>query len=62
MEEIPQNTVTKVEENLIPQKSRATYNKEYEIFCTWKDEHAISNINETVLMVYFQELVSYTYF
>lgn len=62
MEEIPQNIrekAIKATENLLPVKSRQQYDREYGIFGIWKDANAILQITETVLMAYFQELVSY---
>ncbi|KAH0999237.1 hypothetical protein HUJ04_004163 [Dendroctonus ponderosae] len=33
------------------------FSREYGIFVIWKDKNAIANINETVFLAYFQELI-----
>lgn len=58
--QIPENireAAAKATENLLPLKSRPTYDKEYGIFRIWKEKNAIDTVNETILMAYFQELV-----
>ncbi len=46
-------------ENLLPSKSKQTYEKEYETFKKWQSENNVTIIKEMVLLAYFQELVSY---
>lgn len=49
----------KATENLLPKKSRASYDKEFNIFVNWKLKNAVTVVNETVMMAYFQGLVCY---
>jgi hypothetical protein len=54
-----QNNAQKATESLLPVKSKAKYEKEYETFKLWQSQHEIVTVNETVLLAYFQELVSF---
>lgn len=59
-EEIPEIIAKRAEQavgELLPQKSRVLYEKEYEKFEKWMNENLVKIVNETVLMGYFQELV-----
>ena len=59
-EEIPELIAKRAEQavaDLLPQKSRVLYEKEYEKFEKWMNENLVKIVNETVLMGYFQELV-----
>lgn len=51
----------KATEDLLPTKSRAIYDKEYKIFVNWKLRNAVTVVNETVMIAYFQELVCYCF-
>lgn len=42
--------------NLLPNKSRASYELAYARFLKWKDENSAKTVNEDVLIVYFEEL------
>lgn len=56
-----QENAQKATESLLPFKSKERYEKEYETFRIWQSKHEIATVNETVLLAYFQELVSFTY-
>lgn len=44
------------ESNLIPAKSKNSYQKKYDEFVKWKMEAKVKSITETVLLAYFQGL------
>lgn len=46
----------KARNSLVPLKSSAVYNKEYNIFMNWCKSHKIILISETVILAFFQEL------
>ena len=48
--------VNKAREALVPIKSKVAYEKEFDNFKEWSDIHDIAEINEMVLLGYFQEL------
>lgn len=57
--EVPDEIAKKAEkatQNLLPRKSRDSYDKEYDQFLKWMSENAVENINETVLLGYFNDL------
>jgi len=57
--EIPSKIAEKAEkviQNLLPKKSRDSYDKEYEKLVNWMAENGVENINETVLLGYFGDL------
>lgn len=60
--EFVQENAQKATESLLPFKSKERYEKEYEIFKIWQSQHEIATVNETVLLAYFQELVSFRYY
>lgn len=41
--------------NLLPEKSKEKYNKQYKIFCDWCETKKIAKFTENVLLVYFME-------
>lgn len=47
---------TTVTNNLLPQKSRKTYDKFYNQFMEWRCKNNITSYSENVLLVYFEEL------
>ncbi|KAF5306435.1 hypothetical protein FQR65_LT07347 [Abscondita terminalis] len=60
---IPQQTnsdivvkTEKVTEDLLPVKSRSSYDKEHNIFLNWKSSNSVKLVNETVMLEYFQNL------
>ena len=64
MEELPKhikNSAKKATESLLPLKSKETYEKEYIAFKEWRLSNKLAVINETVLLAYFQQLVSFIY-
>lgn len=44
-------------ENLCPVKSKERYQNEFNAFIKWLNEKKTDNINETVLLAYFSEMV-----
>lgn len=46
-----------VKHDLIPEKSKDIYEKEYNKFCSWKKAKNITTVNEDVFLVYISELV-----
>lgn len=58
-EDIPQEIVEralKADAELLPKKSKALYEKEFQKFEEWRKKNLVQTVNETVLMGYFQEL------
>ncbi len=41
--------------NLLPEKSKNKYEKQYKIFCEWCAVKKIKNYTENVMLVYFKE-------
>lgn len=41
---------------ILPEKSKVSYNKAYSSFCTWKNVKGATETTETVLLAYFKEL------
>jgi hypothetical protein len=58
--ECVQGKPQKATESLLPFKSNDKYEKEYETFRIWQSKYKIATINATVLLAYFQKLVSFT--
>lgn len=57
--EIPEEIVRKAEkaaQNLLPKKSRDSYDREYEKLLQWMAQNCVEHINETVLLGYFGDL------
>ena len=60
MDEVPQDIFAEAEQvksNLLPNKSKDQYEKEYQLFNTWKKSKNVSIVNEDVLLVYFSQKV-----
>jgi hypothetical protein len=55
-----QDKTQKATEGLLPFKSQDKYEKEYETFRIWQSKYEIATVSATVLLAYFQELVSFT--
>jgi hypothetical protein len=55
-----QDKTQKATEGLLPFKSQDKYEKDYEIFRIWQSKYEIATVSATVLLAYFQELVSFT--
>lgn len=54
----PENIIEKANEitlNLLPQKSKELYLKEYETFKEWRLKNGVQSFSEKVLLVYFDE-------
>lgn len=47
---------TKVTHNLLPEKSRKLYEKEYNNFLAWKIEKKTTSFSENVILVYLKDL------
>jgi hypothetical protein len=58
--ECVQEKTQKATEGLLPFKSQDKYEKDYEIFRIWQSKYEIATVSATVLLAYFQELVSFT--
>lgn len=52
------NKAAEATNKLIPSKSSPRYNKEYKLFCEWKQFHKVTTIQEDVLLAYFLDEVS----
>lgn len=44
--------------NLLPEKSKVQYEKEYEQFCVWRNQVQVRGAEETVLLAYFAKLAA----
>ncbi|KAJ8909612.1 hypothetical protein NQ315_010824 [Exocentrus adspersus] len=55
-EEIAQ-LVSEAESSLLPVKSRAKYEKSYQLFCHWRNEKDVQGASEDILIAYFCEKV-----
>jgi hypothetical protein len=58
--ECVQEKTQKTMEGLLPFKSQDKHKKEYETFRIWLSKYEIATVSATVLLAYFQELVSFT--
>jgi hypothetical protein len=59
---VPDSIMTKSHEasaKLMPTKSAARYEKEYQVFSQWKERHRVRQVEENVLLVYFLDAVSF---
>lgn len=49
------NTANEATQNLLPEKSKELYNKEYNMFMEWRCKKQVKSFTERVLLAYFQE-------
>jgi hypothetical protein len=58
--ECVQEKAQKATESLLSFKSKDKYEKDYETFRIWQSKCEIGTVSASVLLAYFQELVSFT--
>ena len=59
--DVPENILTaanSVRLDLLPEKSKIHYEKEYRQFCEWRDREGVQGAGETVLLAYFVKLAN----
>ncbi len=56
---VPEEIITEAEEaamQILPEKSRSAYDKEFKMFECWMDSRKIKGMDENVLLAYFLHL------
>jgi hypothetical protein len=59
---VPDSIMTKSHEasaKLMPTKSAARHEKEYQVFSQWKERHGLRQVEENVMLAYFLDAVSF---
>lgn len=41
--------------NIVPNKSKSLYEKEYMLFCQWRNKKQVKGVNEKIIMAYISE-------